>query len=106
MIVLKDLMAKRCYQKLYCHHQLKNFYDQPIDSDIKQYEEGEDYTTGYLLDYEYIKNHHILITVDSSRQLKNTDGVNADGTQSIKIHKYIIKLNKYTTKQIKICSKK
>ena len=39
-----------------------NFYDQAIDSDIKQYKEirkltarqGEDYTTGCLLDYEYI----------------------------------------------------
>ena len=37
----------------------KNFYDQAIDSDIKRYEEmgkltkgqGEDYTTGCLLDY-------------------------------------------------------
>ena len=54
----------------------KNFYDQPIDSDIKQYEEirklttgqGEDYTTGCLLDYEYIKNHYRLIAVDLSRQ--------------------------------------
>ena len=41
----------------------KNFYDQFIDSDIKRFKErrkltrgqGEDYTTGYLLDYEYIK---------------------------------------------------
>ena len=41
----------------------KNVYDQAIDSDIKQYEEikklttgqGEDYTTGCLLDYEYVK---------------------------------------------------
>ena len=39
---------------------------QPIDSDIKRYKEirklttgqGEDYTTGCLLDYEYIKNHY------------------------------------------------
>ena len=54
----------------------KNFYDQPIDSDIKQYEEirklttgqGEDYTTGCLLDYEYTKNHYRLIAVDLSRQ--------------------------------------
>ena len=54
----------------------KNFYDQSIDSDIKQYEEirkltagqGEDYTTGYLLDYDYIKNHYRLIAVDLSRQ--------------------------------------
>ena len=41
----------------------KNFYNQPIDSDIKQYEEirklttgqGEYYTTGSLLDHDYIK---------------------------------------------------
>ena len=47
----------------------KNFYDQPIDSDIKRNEEirklttgqGDVYTTGCLLDYYYIKNHHRLI---------------------------------------------
>ena len=44
----------------------KNFYDQAIDSDIKRCEEiresttgqEEDYTTGCLLDYDYIKNHY------------------------------------------------
>ena len=49
----------------------KNFYDQPNNSDIKQYEEikklttgeCEDSTTGYLLNYEYIKNHDRLIAV-------------------------------------------
>ena len=54
----------------------KNFYDQTTDSDIKRYEEirklttgqGEDYTTGCLLDYQYIKNHYRLIPVDLSRQ--------------------------------------
>ena len=54
----------------------KNFYHQPIDSDIKRYKEiwklttrhGEDYTTGCLLDYDYIKNHYRLIVVDASRQ--------------------------------------
>ena len=43
----------------------KVFYDQAIYSDIKRYKEirkwitgqGEDYTTGCLLDYEYIKNY-------------------------------------------------
>ena len=43
----------------------KNFCNQPIDLDIKRYKEirksttgqGEDYTTGCLLDYDYIKNH-------------------------------------------------
>ena len=54
----------------------KSFYDQPIDSDIKGHAEirksttgqGEDYTTGCLLDYDYIKNHYRLIAVDLSRQ--------------------------------------
>ena len=59
----------------------------------------EDYTTGCLLDYEYIKNHYRLIAFDLSRQkeldadpkaieqiefvghLINIDGVNADGTK-------------------------
>ena len=48
------------------------FYDQTIDSDVKRYEEirklttgqGEDYATGCLLDYDYIKNHYRLIAVD------------------------------------------
>ena len=54
----------------------KDFYDQPIDSDIKQNEQfrklttvlGEDYTTGCLLDYDYIKNRYRLLAVDLSRQ--------------------------------------
>ena len=53
-----------------------NFYDQPIDSDIKRYEEirkwtteqGEDYTTGCLLDFDYIENHSRLKAIDLSRQ--------------------------------------
>ena len=54
----------------------KNFYDKPIDSDIKRYEEirkvttrqGEDYTKECLLDYKYVKNHYRLIAVDLSKQ--------------------------------------
>ena len=53
----------------------KNFYGQPIDSDIKRYEDirkltgqGEDYIIGCLLDYEYIKNHYRLIAVNLTRQ--------------------------------------
>ena len=56
----------------------KNFSGQPIDSGIKQYEDirklttrqGQDYTTGCLLDYDYIKNHYRLVEVDLSRQKK------------------------------------
>ena len=59
----------------------KSFYDQPINSDIKQYEEMrklmirqvEDYTTGCLLGKECIKNHYTLIAVDLSWQ-KELDG--------------------------------
>ena len=60
----------------------KSFYDQGIDSDIKRYEEirklttgqGEDCTTGCLLDYDYIKSHYRLMAVKLSRQKElNTD---------------------------------
>ena len=30
--------------------------------------QGEDYTTGRLLDYDYVKNYYRLIPVDLSRQ--------------------------------------
>ena len=54
----------------------KNFFDQSIGSDIKRYKEirklttgqGEDYTTGCLLEYEYIKNHYRLIAVYLRKQ--------------------------------------
>ena len=54
----------------------KIFYDQAIDSDIKRYEEirklttgqGEDYIRGYLLVYDFIKNHYRLAAIDLSRQ--------------------------------------
>ena len=35
--------------------------------------QGEDYTTGWLLNYDYIKNHYRLIAVDLIRQ-KKLDG--------------------------------
>ena len=53
-----------------------NFYDQPINGMIKQYDEirkiatgqGDDYTTGCLLDYQYFKDHYNLIAIDLSKQ--------------------------------------
>ena len=86
----------------------KIFYDQAIDSDIKRYEEirkliaaqGEDYTAGCLLDYDYIKNHYIFIAVDLSRQ-NRLDAVNNGKLLRSKSY-----TNKYTIKQIKICSNK
>ena len=59
----------------------KIFYDQPIDSDINRYDEikklttrqVENYTIGFLQDYEYIKIYYRVIAVDLSRQ-KELDG--------------------------------
>ena len=39
--------------------------------------QGEDYTIGCLLDYEYIKNHYRLIAIDLSRQKKSCSKSNA-----------------------------
>ena len=54
----------------------RNFYDNPIESDIEKYRElkkvmigkGEDYTTGSLLDYDYFDKYYKLVTVDLSKQ--------------------------------------
>ena len=54
----------------------KNFSDQPINSMAKTYEnirkiaagQGDDYTTGCLLDYPYFKDHYKMIVIDLSKQ--------------------------------------
>ena len=54
----------------------KNFYDQPINDLVKQYNkirkiatgQGNDYTTGCLLDYQYFKDHYNLIAINLSKQ--------------------------------------
>ena len=54
----------------------RNFYDNPIESDIEKYRElkkvmigkGEDYTTGSLLDYDYFLKHYKLVAIDLSKQ--------------------------------------
>ena len=54
----------------------RNFYDQPINDKIRQYNkirkiatrQGDDYTTGCLLDYQYFKDHYNLIAIDLSKQ--------------------------------------
>ena len=54
----------------------ENVFDQPINSNIKTYEnirkiatgKGDDYTTGCLLDYSYFKDHYKMIAIDLSKQ--------------------------------------
>ena len=54
----------------------RNFSHQPINDSIKQYDEvrkistgqGDDYTTGCLLDFAYFEEDYRLIAVDLSKQ--------------------------------------
>ena len=54
----------------------RNFFDQPINSMNKTYEnirkiatgKGDDYTAGCLLDYPYFKENYKMIAIDLSRQ--------------------------------------
>ena len=60
----------------------KNFFDQPINSNLKTYNKirkistgkGNDYTACCLLHYIYFKNFHKMIAVDLSKQ----QALNAD----------------------------
>ena len=54
----------------------KNFFDQPVKNNKVTYEniiktatdKGDDYTTGFLLDYTYFKNYYKMIAIDLSKQ--------------------------------------
>ena len=55
----------------------RNFYDQPINDSIKQYDDsrkvstgqGDDYTTGCLLGFAYFAKNYRLIAADLSKQI-------------------------------------
>ena len=60
----------------------KNFFDQPVKNNKVTYEnirkiatgQGDDYTTGCLLDYIYFKNYYKMIAVGlSKRQALDAD---------------------------------
>ena len=52
------------------------FFDQPINSNLKTYDnikkvatgQGDDYTTGCLLGYTYFKNYYKMVVVDLKKQ--------------------------------------
>ena len=54
----------------------KNFFDQPVKNNKITYEnirkvatgQGDDYTTGYLLDYIHFTNYYTMIAIDLSKQ--------------------------------------
>ena len=76
----------------------RNFYDNPVESDIEKYRElkkvmigkGEDYTTRSLLDYDYFKKHYKLVAVHLSKQ-KELDA-DPRAIQQIEF-KYILETN-------------
>ena len=76
----------------------RNFYDNPMESDIERYREikkvmigkGEDYTTGSLLDYNYFRKHYKLVAVDLSKE----KALDADPRATQKIEfKYMLGTN-------------
>ena len=56
----------------------RNFFDQPIKNDLKTYDnirkikkgQGDDYTTGWLLNYPSFKKYYKFIAIDLSKQQK------------------------------------
>ena len=54
----------------------KTFLDQPVNSKSRRYDElrhltlgqGDDYTTGALLDYKYVRDNYKIIGIDLSKQ--------------------------------------
>ena len=104
---LEDIIYQKTIKNYIAMINWKNSHDQATDADVKQYKEirklttaqGENFITGCLLAYYYIKNHYRLIAVDLSRtkkidadpkasqQLENVDNdstaIDADGTQTM-----------------------
>ena len=70
----------------------RNFYDKPVNDQIKKHDKirkiatgkGDDYTTGCLLDYQYFKEHCQLIAVYLSKQ-KELDA-DPRATQQIELY--------------------
>ena len=54
----------------------RNFFDQPVKNNLIAYHiiqkiatgQGDDYTTGCLLDYNYFNNYYKMIPVDLRKQ--------------------------------------
>ena len=73
-----------------------NIFDQPVKNNLKTYDniqkiaidQGDDYTAGYLLDYNYLNNYGKMIAIDLSKQqaldsdLKAVQQINFTGNLS------------------------
>ena len=80
----------------------RNFYDRSINDLIKQYDEirkistgqGDDYTTGCLLDFSCFEKYYRLIAADLSKQ-KALDADSGKTDDKIKVY-YILEQSKET----------
>ena len=85
----------------------KNFFDQPVKDNKVTHEnirkiatgQGDDYTTGCLLDYPYFKDSYKIIAVDLSKQQRANQQINftanLDRASNIKIY-FILEETKET----------
>ena len=72
----KSLLPRLKIEKYNIEIDGRNFYDQPINDSVKQYDEirkrstgqSDDCTTGCLLDFSYFKKNYRLIVADLSKQ--------------------------------------
>ena len=76
MIVSKNTFLPRVKIENYnIENDVRNFYDQPINDTIKKYDkirkvstgQGDEYTTGCLLDFAYFEKNYRLIAADLSK---------------------------------------
>ena len=76
LILKKDFLPRIEIENFNIEIDSRNFYDQPINDLIKQYDEvrkistgqGDDYTTGCLLDFAYFEKNYRLMAADLSKQ--------------------------------------
>ena len=62
-------------KRLQCYDWQKNFFDQLVENGQRTYDniqktvtgQGDDYTTGCLLDCFYFKNYYKMMAIDSSK---------------------------------------
>ena len=81
----------------------KNFFDEPVKNDKVTYKnvrkiaigQVDDYTTGCLLDYTYLKKYYKMIAIDLGKQ----QALDAD-PKSIQQSNFAANLNKYENTRI------
>ena len=92
----------------------KNFFDQSINSDLKTYEnirkiatgQGDNCSTGCLLDYSYFKNHYTMIGIDlGKQQVLDADprAIQQIALRQIQIEQEIQQCSLLLKKQKKLC---